>query len=120
MANPSRGEVEVTLGDTTHILRPSFTLLREIEGTLGTSIFDIGRKLALGTISATEMATILWLAIRRDPDHKKIKLDEIGDRMFETGLSELLRPMQEFFVKSVDPGKATVRKDDAEGEAKAA
>ena len=45
MANKARGEVELALGGEVYVLRPTFGAVCEIEDTIGTNLFDIGRRL---------------------------------------------------------------------------
>lgn len=57
MANAARGEVTLQLGPQSFVLRPTFGAICEIEDALGTTIFEIGRKLELAEITARDLVS---------------------------------------------------------------
>lgn len=112
MANPSRGDVEIMLGENTYIIRPTFQLIRELETALG-SLFAIGKRMQLNDLSVNEMVQFLWICIRQDPAYRKLKLNEIGDLVMLEGPVNLFQPISQFLINAINPGKEV---DVAKGE----
>ena len=65
MANAARGEIAFKLGDETYTLRPTFGAVCEIEDSLGTNLFDMGRKLERAEITARELAAFARACLKR-------------------------------------------------------
>ncbi len=55
MANKARGEVTLELGGETYVLVPSFGAICEIEDKIGASLLNLGRRLELAEISASDL-----------------------------------------------------------------
>jgi hypothetical protein len=75
MANPMKGEVEVTLGDDTYNCRLNIDSLVKIESEIGVGIIQLAQKMSQADIRITELATVLRYALRgggNDFDNKKV------------------------------------------------
>lgn len=112
MSNPSRGEVTVKVGEREFTLRPTFQYIREIESAIG-SIFQLARRLGDGSLGINDMATIIWLGIRKE--EPKIRVDDVGDAIVANGSMDYLSAITMFLNNAIDPG----RKLAAMGEEKA-
>ncbi len=55
MANRARGEVTLRLGGEAYGLCPTFGAVCEIEDAIGVSLYDIGRRLENGDITARDL-----------------------------------------------------------------
>lgn len=74
MANPLKGEVEITIGSDTYKTRLTIDSLVKIESELGLGIIQLAQKLSQADIRITELATVLRYALRgggNDFDIKK-------------------------------------------------
>src|SRR5690242_1470349 len=65
MANVRRGEVELTLGGRTHLLRLTLNALAEIEAGLGVDgLATLGRRLAAGGLRSADLLVMVAAALR--------------------------------------------------------
>ena len=83
MANPMKGEVEVTLGDNTYKTRLTVDSLIKIEEETGKGIVILAQRMAEADIKLSDISTILRYALRgggNDFDNKKIYqiISEVG------------------------------------------
>ncbi|MBL0914168.1 MAG: gene transfer agent family protein [Sphingopyxis sp.] len=65
-ANALRGEAELRVGDTVHVLRPSFAALVAAEEELG-PLFALVERAADGRLALGEMAALFWHCVRDRP-----------------------------------------------------
>ena len=79
-ANPMRGEAELRLGDTVHVLRPSFQALVAAEQETG-PLFELVERAAAGRLGIGEVAALFWHCLRNKP--------EAGREAFAEGLAAL-------------------------------
>jgi len=109
MANPHRGEVEVSLGGETFILRPTFEALAEIEKATGLGLVPFATKITTGSYGVLDVFTVLKAGIRaggREPPK------DLGQRIVEEGLIRLSDGVLNFLTQALDggskgaPGKA--------------
>jgi Phage tail tube protein, GTA-gp10 len=83
MANKARGEVKLELGGEVHVLRPTFGAVCEIEDTIGTNLFDIGRRLERAEVTAQELVKLTHACIAQSGS--SIELDKLGEMIVEQG-----------------------------------
>ena len=75
MANPLKGEVEITIGSDTYKTRLTIDALVKIETELNVGIIQLAQKISVVDIRINELATILKYALRgggNDFDNKKV------------------------------------------------
>lgn len=83
VANPSRGEAAIRIGDRDHVLRPTFAALVAVEGELGPLLALVDRA-AEGQIALGEIATLFWHCLdTRDA----VSRDDVGDAVVALGLA---------------------------------
>lgn len=113
--NPSRGEIVITLGETDYVMRPTFSVIREIEAALSKSMFTLAGQIATANIGVNELATIVYIALRRS--NRKLKMEEVGDLMMNAGITTFLEPVSLFVIGAVNPsGSKTEGTGTSEGE----
>ena len=81
-ANPIRGEVQVTVGETSFTLVPSFARLAKLEAALGRSLVQFSLELGTGRVSFQDVALILD-QLAKSP---KPTMDAIGSLVVEDGI----------------------------------
>tara|TARA_Y100000592_G_scaffold99007_1_gene173696 strand:- start:186 stop:530 length:345 start_codon:yes stop_codon:yes gene_type:complete len=75
MTNPLKGEVDITLGDTTYKTRLNIDSLVKVETELGCGIIQLAQKISAADIRIKELAIILRYALRgggNDVDNKQV------------------------------------------------
>lgn len=95
MANPSRGEVQVTLAGEICVLRPTFHALCELEHQAGCGIIELARKFHAGNFSLRDAACIIWAGLR-GAGKDAPALDAVGERVLATGVVTLLPALTQF------------------------
>lgn len=91
MTNPHRSEIEVTLGEDTYVIRPTFEAIAEIEAALNMGLLPLIRRIAAQEYSETMIGRVLDIAIRRsNPGHK---FRDLPKRVFESGGSIKFAPI---------------------------
>ncbi len=108
MANPARKEVELTLGDSTFIVRPTFKKMSEIEARFGPGIPLLNR-MAACNMSVTEIATLLNVMIRDEPGAPKQK--DLNEIVFDAGALSLLGPIGEFINNGLKTDEVAQKQD---------
>ena len=89
-ANPIRGEAELIVDGKALIIRPTFEALIASEEELG-SLFSLVERASDGTLTLTEIATLLW---RCTPDKDKPSRDEVGEAVLASGLIAATKPVR--------------------------
>ncbi len=97
MANPHRGEVDLTVGDKTYTLRLSINAMVEVEQISGLGISDIIAELQAAPKLGT-LRTLLWGALREH--HPKMSLVDAGDIIGEIGIQAVADAVGEALSKS--------------------
>lgn len=75
MTNPLKGEVDITLGDTTYKTRLNIDSLVKVETELGCGIIQLAQKISVADIKIKELAVVLRYALRgggNDVDNKQV------------------------------------------------
>ena len=100
MANPHRGEVEITLAGKTYTMRPTFEALCEIEDRTGVGLAVQLRRFAEGTFGVRDVAAILSAGIRAS-DKAAPGIDEIGQIIVEEGIAPFAEAIGVFLAGTV-------------------
>lgn len=98
MANRLRNEVEIELAGKTRKLRATFDTIVVIESTIGTSIIGLLRS---GGISFKDAATIILCGMH-GADDKSLTLEQIGEAVFEAGMSAVGPKVIDFLHIAMD------------------
>ena len=114
MANPHRGEVEITLAGKTWTMRPTFQALCEIEDKTGAELTTLARQIWDGEGSVKATAIIVSEGIRachaNGPD-----LNAVGEAIVSEGLNSVLEPVVLYLVAAITgstPDLDAARKSD--------
>lgn len=94
MAIAARGEVTLCLGAATFVLRPTFGVVCEIEDAIGTTLFDVGRKLELAEITARDLVTFAHACLAACGH--SIARDELADAIVTSGTHQTITTLVEF------------------------
>lgn len=86
IANPLRGEAELTVGGLTLRLRPSFTALVAAEAEIG-PLFDLVDRAADGRLALSELAALFWHCL--DPRPEGLGRERFSEGLAEAGLARL-------------------------------
>lgn len=89
-ANPQRGEAQLEVQGTTHLLRPSFENLVAAEAEIG-SLFALVDRASEGRITLSEITALLWNCI--DGDAKPAR-DAVGQAVLSMGLVAATKPVR--------------------------
>lgn len=111
--NADRGEVGITLGGHTFVLRPSLTACNAIEAEIG-SIYWLSQRMILGAYFPTfrEMAIVVAECMRaagRDRDDETrahVSTEKIAEMLFEEGLNDdnVVQPFVKLLANMVGGG----------------
>jgi hypothetical protein len=99
MANKSRGEVDLKLGDHVFVLRPSYEAQQLIEAELGERLFPFANRVTEGDMGVRDVVTVIKhgrIANGRDWTEA-----EIGEAVVENGLENVIVPVVEFLSNAV-------------------
>ncbi|MEM1051853.1 MAG: gene transfer agent family protein [Pseudomonadota bacterium] len=89
-ANALRGEVHLGLGSQQVLLRPSFENLVAAEEEIG-SLFALVERASEGSVTLSEMSTLLWHCIDADPRPSR---EQVGKAVLKLGLIETTKPVR--------------------------
>jgi hypothetical protein len=89
-ANPYRGEGELIVAGTAHLLRPSFTALVAAEEELG-PLFALVERAGTGQLRLTEMAALFWHCLA---DRTNLTREHIGEAVVTLGLAAATKPLR--------------------------
>ncbi len=94
MANKARGEVTLELGGETYVLVPSFGAVREIEDKIGANLFNLGRRLELAEIAASDLIDLAHTGLA--PVGYKGGKARLGEAIVEAGALKVIAALTEF------------------------
>ena len=94
MANKARGEVSLELGGETYVLVPSFGAVCEIEDKIGANLFNLGRRLELAEISASDLVDLAHACLA--PVGYKGDKARLGEAIVEAGALKVIAALTEF------------------------
>jgi len=94
MANRARGEVTVCLGGETYVLRPTFGAVCEIEDAIGTSLYEIGRRLESAEITARDLVAFAHACLT-SAGHA-VEREQLGTLIVEGGTHAVVEALLGF------------------------
>jgi hypothetical protein len=112
MANKARGEVDFILAGQTLTVRPTFTVLAEVESAIG-GVLPFMRRLRAAEWKITEVVLALRCILKTAPGAPSAK--DIPDLIIDTGVAGFLEPLVEFLGGGIAGGQKS-----AEGNGEAA
>ena len=77
MANPVRGEREISVAGRSFTVAFGINAICEIEAALGENIGVVGNRLATGRVAVRDLRAILWGGLRRH--HAALTVAAVGD-----------------------------------------
>ncbi len=95
MANKARGEVTLELGGETYVLVPSFGAVREIEDKIGANLFNLGRRLELAEIAASDLIDLAHTGLA--PVGYKGGKARLGEAIVEAGALKVIAALTAFW-----------------------
>jgi len=105
MANKHRGEIELTLGGRTFLLRPTFEALVEFEDKSGMTAFEALKSLLESQRApAKAVAAAFWAGIRaawKSEDGRCPSFGEIGLLIQKDGLKSVIENYSKFLTFSI-------------------
>lgn len=90
VANPMRGEAELSIMGETHILRPSFEALVAAEQDLG-SLFALVERASEGQLTLAEIASLLWHCL---PAKDRPTRETVGEAVLAMGILAATKPVR--------------------------
>jgi len=84
VANRARGEVILRLGDDTYVLRPTFGAVCEIEDAIGSSLYEIGRRLEGAEITARDLVAFAHACVTSAG--YTVERDRLGSMIVDGGV----------------------------------
>ncbi len=94
MADTAGREVTLELGAETYVLTPSFAAVCGIEETIGSNLFELGRRLEVAQISAMELIDFAQACIAEAG--YKVTRERLAELIVEAGTSTVLEPLTEY------------------------
>jgi len=90
MANGIRGEAELVIAGTPHLLRPTFTALVAAEDELG-PLFALVERAGEGQLKLSEMTALFWHCLDNPKD---VSRQQVGDAVMQGGLAGCAKPLR--------------------------
>ena len=112
MTNPFRGEKEVKLGNKTYKTRMTVDSLIKLEQTTGQSLIKLTSRLSEGSLTLTEIASIITPAIRGGG--ADIKEDEVIKIIYQSGIADGIRVCGELLANVLAGGQEDDEKKEIE------
>ena len=112
MTNPFRGEKEVKLGNKTYKTRLTVDSLIKLEQTTGQSLIKLTSRLSEGSLTLTEIASIITPAIRGGGED--IKEDEVIKIIYQSGIADGIRVCGELLANVLAGGQEDDEKKEVE------
>lgn len=104
MPNKGRGEVELTVGGRTYVLRPSFETMAAIEDATDTGAVDLltrGRE-NTASLKMNHVVTVLWVAAKKSKNRDVPPIEEFGELLrTKMGLIKAMTIMLHFLGNSL-------------------
>ena len=99
MANQFRDEMEITVGEETFLLRPSFEGLLEIEDKAKAGLLELMQQISSGKITARHTVAIIYGGVVGAGT--KISFDDLGEKCLQHGMPEISGKAAMFLAKIV-------------------
>ena len=109
MANKFRGELKVNLNNTEYNTRLTLDGIMRIEQATGRPILKLATELMNSNLSITDCVTVLSTAIRAGGNNMTQK--EIGELVFEAGLTDGIRVTGEILANAITGGNKDEEED---------
>lgn len=109
MANKFRGELKVNLNNTEYNTRLTLDGIMRIEAGTGRPILKLATELMNSNLSITDCITVLSIAIRAGGNNMTQK--EIGELVFESGLTEGIKVTGEILANAITGGNKDEEED---------
>ena len=112
MANPFRGELQVSLGGKTYKTRMTVDGCMQAEVACGQSLVRIATKLSEGDLTVMEIISVLTPAFKgggNDVDNKKM-----ATIVYESGLAEGMRACGEILANVLNAGNVEEEAEESE------
>ena len=114
MANKFRGELKVNLNNTEYNTRLTLDGIMRIESGTGRPILKLATELMNSNLSITDCVTVLSIAIRAGGNNMTQK--EIGELVFESGLTEGIKVTGEILANAITGGKSSEGDEEEDSE----
>lgn len=112
MTNPFRGEKEVKLGNQTYKTRLTVDSLIRLEQTTGQSLIKLTQRLSEGSLTLSDIASIITPAIRGGG--ADIKEDEVIKIIYQSGVADGIRVCGELLANVLAGGQEDDEKKEIE------
>ena len=112
MTNPFRGEKEVKLGNKTYKTRLTVDSLIRLEQTTGQSLIKLTQRLSEGSLTLSDIASIITPAIRGGG--ADIKEDEVIKIIYQSGIADGIRVCGELLANVLAGGQEDDEKKEVE------
>ena len=112
MTNPFRGEKEVKLGNKTYKTRLTVDSLIRLEQTSGQSLIKLTQRLSEGSLTLSDIASIITPAIRGGGED--IKEDEVVKIIYQSGVADGIRVCGELLANVLAGGQEDDEKKEIE------
>lgn len=109
MANRARGEVALCLGGETYVLCPTFGAVCEIEDAIGSSLYEVGRRLERADITARDLVGFAHACIANAG--YTVERDRLGAMIVDGGVHTAIAALL-VYCRNYAFGSATEKKDD--------
>lgn len=103
IANPHRGEVEITLAGKAHVLRPTFAAIAEIEARTGSGVIELVRRLGAHQARIADLAVVVAAGLRGAG--VPADYDRVAEQVFRSRMTEILAPVLDFLIHAVSGGR---------------
>lgn len=104
VANPLRGEVAITLGGRSFVMRPDFEHLVEMESRTGVGLVELTRRIASGKYGVRDMAAIVTAGLK-GAGEERADFVKVGQMILADGLTALVDPVNQFLINAITGGK---------------
>jgi hypothetical protein len=109
MANKLRDELELMVGETKYVLRPSFEGLLEIEDKAGMGLLEIMGNMSTGKVSAKLIVAIIYGGIVGSGT--KVDFNELGNKCLDHGFVQLSGPAAKFLASVIQSRQKKTTKE---------
>ena len=112
-ANKHRGEATITLGESSYVLRPTFTALVEIEDRTGMGLIELAQAFFDQKVKVRDVVAVIFAGIKAGnndwPDE-----DAVAQAVVAGGIANVIEPVGAFLADALAGGQTP---DDANGSA---
>jgi len=102
IANPARGEAELSVGGRAMRIRPSFAALVAAEGEVGPLLTLVDRA-AEGRLTLAEIEALLWHCLADRPDG--LDREMLGEGLLDQGIGAAMPPLRMILRQILAGGK---------------